>query len=166
MRAERLQAQPVDLADAESMVAINLLGPIRLTAALLPLLQRQPYSAIMNVSSGLAFVPLAPTPTYCATKAAIHSYTQSLRYQLQGSTTEVIELIPPYVATDLMSGAVDPRAMPLDAFIAEAMEILKTQPAAVEICVENVKRLRFAAESGHYDAVFHGLNEAMREALR
>jgi len=158
MRYEKLQAQPADLADAESVVATNLLGPIRLTAALLPLLQKQAYSAIMNVSSGLAFVPLAPTLTYCATKAALHSYTQSLRYQLRGSTTEVLELIPPYVATHLLDGAADPRAMPLDAFLAEVMEILKTQPAANEICVEKVKRLRFAAESGHYDAVFQGLN--------
>src|ERR1035437_4563938 len=158
MRAERLQAQQEDLADAESIVATNLLGPIRLTAALLPLLQRQPHSAIVNVSSGLAFVPSAPTPTYCATKAAIHSYTQSLRYQLQASTTEVLELIPPYVATHLLNGASDARAMPLGAFIAEWMEILKIQSAAAEICVENVKRLRFAAESGHYDSIFRGLN--------
>jgi uncharacterized oxidoreductase len=142
------------------VVATNLFGPIRLTAALLPLLQRQPYSAIVKVSSGLAFVPMAPTPTYCAIKAAINSYTQSLRYQLQGSATEVLELIPPYVATHLLNGAADPRAMPLEAFIAEVMEILKSQPAAAEICVENVKRLRFAAESGHYDSIFQGLNEA------
>jgi uncharacterized oxidoreductase len=161
MRAEKLQAQQHYLADAEAIIATNLLGPIHLTAALLPLLQKQPYSAIMNVSSGLAFVPLALTPTYCATKAAIHSYTQSLRYQLRASTTEVLELIPPYVATDLMGGASDPRAMPLDKFIAEAMEILKTQPAATEICVENVKRLRFAAEGGQYDSVFRGFNDAM-----
>jgi uncharacterized oxidoreductase len=118
----------------------------------------------MNVSSGLAFVPFASTPAYCATKAAIHSYTQSLRYQLQGSSTEVLELIPPYVATHLLNGASDPHAMPLDAFVAEAMEILTKRPTEVEICVENVKRLRFAAESGHYDAVFQGLNEAMGRA--
>ena len=166
MRIENLQAQPVDLADAESIIATNLLGPLRLTAALLPLLQKQPRSTVMNVSSGLAFVPMAPTPTYCATKAAIHSYTQSLRYQLQGSTIEVLELIPPYVATDLLGGssASDPRAMPLGEFITEAMHILKTQPTATEICVERVKPLRFAAESGNYDSVFQGLNEAMASA--
>src|SRR5579871_1667941 len=62
MRIEKLQAQPDHLADAESIIGINLLGPIRLTAALLPVLQKQAYSAIMNVSSGLAFVPMAPTP--------------------------------------------------------------------------------------------------------
>ena len=163
MRTEKLLAQQEALADAEAIVATNLLGPIRLTAALLPLLQKQPRSVIMNVSSGLAFVPIAPTPTYCATKAAIHSYTQSLRYQLQGSTIEVLELIPPYVATDLLDGANDPRAMPLKDFIAEVMEILETQPAAAEICVENVRRLRLAAESGHYDSIFQGLNKALAD---
>ena len=161
MRVEKLEAQQEDLADAASTVATNLLGPIRLTAALLPLLQKQPRSVIMNVSSGLAFVPLASTPTYCATKAALHSYTQSLRYQFQGSATEVLELIPPYVATDLLNGASDPRAMPLRRFIAEVMEILKTQASVTEICVENVKPLRFAAESGRYDSFFQGLNKVM-----
>ena len=112
----------------------------------------------MNVSSGLAFLPLALTPTYCATKAAIHSYTLSLRRQLHSTNIEVLELIPPYVATDLMSGASDPRAMPLAAFLAEVMEIMKTQPTPPEICVENVKRLRFAAETGNFDAVYNGLN--------
>jgi uncharacterized oxidoreductase len=165
MRVEKLRAQPADLADAEAIITTNLLGPIRLTAALLPLLQKQPYSVIMNVSSGLAFVPLAATPTYCATKAAIHSYTQSLRYQLRGTSTEVLELAPPYVATDLLGGGSDPRAMPLDKFIAEVMEILKTKPEVTEICVENVKRLRLAAESGHYDEVFNGLNEALADML-
>ncbi len=160
MRVENLQAQQDDLADAEAMVRINLMGPIRLTAALLRLLQKQAQSAIVNVSSGLAFLPLSMTPTYCATKAALHSYTQSLRYQLKGTTTEVVELIPPYVATDLLNGASDPRAMPLDKYIAEVMEIWKAHPGAAEICVENVKRLRFAAESGQYDGVFVGLNDA------
>jgi uncharacterized oxidoreductase len=160
MRAEDLLAQQPDLADAEATVTTNLLGPIRLTAALLPHLLRQPNAAIMNVSSGLAFLPLALTPTYCATKAAIHSYTQSLRYQLRGTKIEVLELIPPYVATHLMTGADDPRAMPLDKFIAEVMQILKSQPTPTEICVANVKGLRFAASSGRYDAVFDGLNAA------
>jgi uncharacterized oxidoreductase len=162
MRIENLRQQR-DLADAESIIATNLLGPIRLTAALLPLLQKQAYSAIMNVSSGVAFVPLAPTPTYCATKAALHSYTQSLRYQLRETTTEVLELIPPYVATDLLAGASDPRAMPLDKYISEVMQILKSQPDAVEICVENAKGLRYAAEGGRYDSIFRGLNDAMAD---
>ncbi len=160
MRAEQLTAHPAGLDDAEAILTTNLLGPIRLTAALLPHLQRQAYAAILNVTSGLAFVPMALTPTYCATKAALHSYTQSLRHQLRGGAVDVLEVIPPYVATHLMDGASDPRAMPLARYIAEVMEILKTQPAVTEVCVENVKRLRFAAEGGNYDAVYSLLNEA------
>jgi uncharacterized oxidoreductase len=163
MRIENLLEQPGDLLDAEAIVATNLLGPIRLTAALLPTLQKQIYSAIMNVSSGLAFVPLAFTPTYCATKAALHSYTESLRYQLKDTPVEVVELIPPYVATHLMNGAADPRAMPLPQFISEVMEILENEPEVTEISVENVKRLRHAAETGKYGAIFKGFNDAMAE---
>jgi len=163
MRTEKLIDQHEDLADAEAIVATNLLGPIRLTAALLPHLKKQPSATIMNVSSGLAFVPMALTPTYCATKAAIHSYTQSLRYQLKKTNIEVLELIPPYVATDLMGGRSDPRAMPLDKYIAEVMSILKVQPTPEEICVENVKPLRFAAEKGSYEGVFNGMNSATWE---
>lgn len=160
MRPEKLLAQQPDLMDAEAIIATNLLGPVRLMAALLPHLQQQPAATIMNVTSGLAFLPLALTPTYCATKAALHSYTMSLRYQLRNTTIEVLELAPPYVATDLMDGRNDPRAMPLDLYIAEVMEILKQQPTPPEILVENVKRLRFAAESGNFDAIFNGLNAA------
>lgn len=161
MRPEDLLAP--DLADAEAMVRTNLLGPLRLTAALLPLLRRQPRSTIMNVTSGLAFLPLAGAPTYCATKAALHSWTESLRWQLRGTTTEVVELPPPYVQTHLggASQAEDPRAMPLAEFTAEVMQLLRTKPAAPEVLVERVKSLRFAAERGVYDATFKGFNEAM-----
>lgn len=161
MRPENLLAQQDGLADAEAIVTTNLLGPIRLTAALLPLLRKQVHSTIINVSSGLAFVPLALTPTYSATKAALHSHTLSLRYQLKGTTTEVLEIIPPYVQTDLMNGAEDPRAMPLKDYIAETVALLKTQPTPAEICVERVYPLRFADQSGKFDAVFTGLNDAM-----
>jgi uncharacterized oxidoreductase len=154
------------VADAEAMIATNLLGPIRLTAALLPLLVKQARAAVMTVSSGLAFVPLATTPTYCATKAAIHSYTQSLRYQLRDTAVQVLELIPPYVQTELMGPrmASDPNAMPLKDFIAESMKILKTSPEATEICVERVKPLRFAEASGGYDAFFKKFNDMMTAA--
>ncbi|MDR3736854.1 MAG: SDR family oxidoreductase [Acidobacteriaceae bacterium] len=163
MRPENLLAQPEDLGDAEATVTTNLLGPIRLTAALLPLLLKRPSATIMNVSSGLAFMPLAATPTYCATKAAIHSYTQSLRYQLKGSNVSVVEIIPPYVQTELMgeAQAVDERAMPLQEYLAETMEILSSQPNVTEVCVERVKPLRYAAESGKYGQAFKAFNDAM-----
>jgi uncharacterized oxidoreductase len=162
MRPEDLQA-PGDLADAEATIVANLLGPLRLTAALLPQLKKQPRATIMTVSSGLAFVPMAATPTYCATKAAIHSYSQSLRYQLRQTSVQVIELIPPYVQTELMGPgqASDPGAMPLKDFIAETMNILKTSPDGAEICVERVKPLRFAEAGGSYAAFFKNFNDAM-----
>ena len=162
MRPEQILNQQEDLEDAEAIITTNLLGPLRLTAALLPLLQKQPHATIMTVSSGLAFLPLAMTPTYCATKAAIHSYSLSMRYQLQKSSIEVVELAPPYVATDLMdTSANDPRAMPLADFISEVMDILKSQPTPNEILVERVKQLRFAEKSGHFDEAFKGFNDAM-----
>ena len=151
------------VADAEATMATNLLGPIRLTAALLPTLLAQPHAAILTVSSGLAFVPLAMTPAYCATKAAIHSYTQSLRYQLKDTAVQVIELVPPYVQTELMGEhqATDPNAMPLADFIAETMHLLKTRPDADEVLVERVKPLRFAEANGNYDAFFRQMNDGM-----
>lgn len=155
-----------DTSDAEATIVTNLLGPIRLTAALLPQLKSRPQAVVMNVSSGLAFVPLASFPTYCATKAAIHSYTQSLRYQLGGSSVQVLELAPPYVQTELMGQqqASDPNAMPLKDYIAETMHILKTSPDATEILVERVKPLRFAEANGGYDAFFKSFNDMMAQA--
>lgn len=155
MRPEELKKGVV--ADAEAVVATNLLGPIRLTAALMPHLLKQPQATILNVSSGLAFVPMALTPTYCATKAALHSYSQSLRYQLRDTKIKVVEIIPPWVATELMGPVPDnPRAMKLDAFIAETMEILATD--ADEVCVQNVLRLRNAAANGNEAEMFAMLN--------
>jgi uncharacterized oxidoreductase len=151
-----------DTAIAEAIIATNLLGPIRLNAALLPTIETQRNPVVMTVTSGLAFVPAFFVPTYCATKAAIHSYTQSLRYQLKDSTVQVIELIPPYVQTELMGPeqASDPNAMPLKDFIDEVMQILKTSPATTELCVERVKPLRFAEANGRYDALFKQRNDS------
>ncbi len=148
-----------DLAAAEETIATNLLGPLRLTAALLPSLLDKPRSAILNVSSALAFVPQALTPTYCATKAAMHSYTQSLRYQLQGTSVAVIEIIPPWVQTELQGErGLDPRAMPLADYLAETMRILRDTPDVEEVVVDRAKPMRLAAASGTYDQLFAGLN--------
>lgn len=157
MRPEALAAPGYSLADAEATIATNLLGPLRLNAALLPHLLAQPRAAVMTVSSGLAFVPLAMTPTYSATKAAIHSWTQSLRHQLRGTNVEVIEIAPPSVATELMPGHEnDPQAMPLADYIRETIEQLET--GAAENLVERVKFLRFAERRGDYADVFAALN--------
>jgi uncharacterized oxidoreductase len=163
MRPETLLAQPEDLADAEAIITTNLLGPMRLTAALLPQLKKQTAATIMTVTSGLAYLPLAMTPTYCATKAAIHSYSLTLRYQLKGTKIEVLELVPPYVQTELMGDAQasDPRAMPLKDYIAETMKILKEQPEATEILVERVYPLRYAEKNGDFAKAFQGFNDAM-----
>ncbi|MDF5734199.1 MAG: SDR family oxidoreductase [Nostoc sp.] len=160
MKAEDIKSLPDYLDDAEEIVTTNVLGPIRLTAVLLPLLQSQPHAAVLTVSSGLAFVPLANAPTYCATKAAIHSYSVSLRQQLKGTTTEVIEIIPPYVQTHLTGEqqANDPHAMPLAEFITEVMNILSNQPTIEEVVVERCKPLRFAAENGNISTIFQELN--------
>lgn len=160
MRAEDLLADAVDLADAEATVTTNLLGPIRLNAALLPHLRAQARAAILNVSSGLAFVPRFDTPTYNATKAAIHSYSQSLRFQLRHTSVQVHEIVPPYVQSELMgpSQAVDPRAMPLTDFITETMAILDTTPDTDEVLVERVLPLRHA-ERGDYPAFYRNFNE-------
>ena len=147
---------------AELTVAINLLGPIRLTAALLPSLLAKPHAAILNVSSGLAFMPSALTPTYCATKAALHSYTQSLRFQLRETNVEVIEVIPPHVQTALQGErGFDPRAMPLDEYVTETMKLLQAQPPHDEIVVESVRRFRFAERDGVYDDMYLPFNQAM-----
>ena len=159
MKAEDIAADRYDLHDAEAMVATNLLGPIRLTAALLPYLRQQSDAAILTVSSGLAFVPLVATPTYSATKAAIHSWSQSLRSQLAATGIDVIEIAPPAVATDLMPGhAKNPNSMPLDAYIAETMALLEANPQGPENTVERVKFLRDAEREGRYDAVYGVLN--------
>ncbi len=159
MKVEDALADPFDLSDCEATIAANLLGPIRLTAALLPHLRRQPAAAVVNVTSGLAFVPLANTPTYSATKAALHSYTQSLRFLLRETPVQVIELAPPLVATDLTPGQrANPRAMPLDEFIRESMALFAADGAAPEILVERVKLQRNAEARGDHDKVFAMIN--------
>ena len=150
----------IDLAVAEQTIAINLLGPIRLTAALLPHLKSKPAATVVNVTSGLAFVPLTSTPTYSATKAALRSWSQSLRHQLAGTSVEVLEWAPPAVATDLVPGhAENPNSMPLADFTAESLALFEAG-GADEILVERVKFLSGAEARGDYDAVFRTLNGA------
>ena len=149
---------PDHLGTAESTIATNLLGTIRVLNRFAPYLATKPDAAILTVSSGLAFVPLAMTPTYSATKAAIHSYTESLRVQLADTSIQVIELVPPAVRTALMNQENSEFAMPLDDYLAETMAILQNEPDASEVQVDNVKFLRNAEREGRYDQTLATVN--------
>lgn len=142
------------LQDAERTIATNILGPVRLVAAFTEHLQTRPASTIMTVSSGLAHVPLAPTPTYNGSKAFIHLYSETIRLQLAGTSVRVIELVPPGLRTELMPGQSQIEAfLPLEDYIDETMALLEAQPDATEILVERVKPLRFAEANGAYAQV-------------
>lgn len=157
MRPETL-SRTRDLKDAEQTIVTNLLGPIRLTNALMDHLVVRPGAAIVNVSSGLAFVPLSGAPTYSATKSAIHSYTVSLREQLAGKV-EVIELAPPAVQTELTPGQSTREGyMPLGQFIDEVTTLFGQEPTPSEILVERVSFLRWAERDGRFDQALAMLN--------
>ncbi|MET0390297.1 MAG: SDR family NAD(P)-dependent oxidoreductase [Polyangiales bacterium] len=118
--------EPQDWAKHRAELEINLRAPMHLTYLLLGQLRQQPSAAIVNVSSGLAFVPIAFLPTYCATKAALHSFTLSLRYQLADTRVEVIEVVPPMVNTDLGGKGLHDNGAPLDDYADDVMKQLAT----------------------------------------
>lgn len=150
MRFEDIAAAR-DLADAEATIATNLLGPIRLTDALVDHLKSRSDAAIVNVTSGLAFVPMPRTATYSATKAALHSYTVSLRAKLAGQV-EVIEIAPPAVQTELTPGQSSREGyMPLKDFISETMRPFETDSQPPEVLTRNVLFLRNAEAEGRFD---------------
>jgi uncharacterized oxidoreductase len=130
----------IDDATAVSTITTNLLGPIRMTSSLVGHLKKQPHATIINNTSVLAYVPIATTAVYSATKAALHSYTLSLRFMLRDTGVAVREIAPPWVNTDLIYKSDDPRAMPLDAFIAQTMAALATERE--EVLVESAIPLR------------------------
>ncbi|EGG47137.1 MULTISPECIES: SDR family oxidoreductase [Streptomyces] len=154
---------PASLDVAERTVAVNLLGPIRLVNAFLPGLLARPSATVMTVSSGLAYVPLPATPTYNATKAAIHSFTESLRVQLTRSNVRVVELVPPATRTSLMNQENSEVAMPLEEFLTEVMDLLRTRPDAEQILVERVKWQRNAEAEGRYQDVLNVLSARYRD---
>ncbi len=105
---------PGEWAAADEEIAINFAAPIHLCSLLVPHLLRQDHPAIVNVTSGLAFVPLANAPIYSATKAALHSFTLSLRHQLAGTPLKVVEIAPPAVNTDLGGPGLHTFGVPID----------------------------------------------------
>lgn len=147
-----------DLQDAEAQISTNLLGPIRLTHALLPQLRRAADARVVNVSSGLAFVPRADAAVYSATKAAIHIYTVALRRRLQGCV-QVSELVAPAVQTELTPGQSQREGyMPLDAFIDEVMAIWQQPTLPDEIIVERARLQRWAEREGRFEQVLDRIN--------
>ena len=160
-RVEDMSADGWNASDAEAILETNILGTLRVTAAFLPLLKGKPDATIMATSSNLAFVPRADFPTYCASKAFLHSWLQSLRHQLRNIPVEVLELAPPYVQTELTGAhqASDPRAVPLDAYVAEVMGLLERgdHPRG-EVLVERDRARRSAERDGRYEEVFAAMN--------
>lgn len=156
MRYEAIDAGR-DLADAEATILTNLLGPIRLIDALIDHLADQTDAAIINISSGLAFVPMPAAATYSATKAAVHSYTISLRERLKGRV-EVIEIIPPAVQTELTPGqSVRTGYMPLHEFIGETLAQFEQEETPAEIVTEKAGLLRNAETEGRFDMILAAL---------
>ena len=162
-RQEDLTAGDWDASVAEAIVETNILGVLRATAAFLPLLKRRRDATIMVTTSNLAFVPRASFPAYCASKAFLHSWLQSLRYQLRAIPVEVLELAPPYVRTELSGRhqASDPRGMALDAYVEEVIHLLEAgdHPGG-EVLVERARGERWAERDGRYQATFDAMNPA------
>ena len=166
-RTEDLAADGWNTADAEAIVQTNIVGTLRVVAAFLPLLKPHPAATIMATTSNLAFIPRADFPAYCASKAFLHSWLQSLRHQLRKTSVEVLELSPPYVATELTGRRqlTDPRAVPLDAYVAEVIGLLETQShPRGEILVARDRERRTAEREGRYDEAYAAINPACRQA--
>ncbi len=159
MEAEDYTADPVSLDVARRTIATNLTAPIQLAAALLPHLRTRPQAAVIAVTSGLAFVPKATNPVYSATKAALHSWTQSLRHQMRGTSVAVHEIVPPLVATELTPGqSRNASALPLADFVQEVAQILARKEIPDEILVNRVNFQRRAEAEGRYAAAFNAIN--------
>ncbi|CAG4923264.1 SDR family oxidoreductase [Paraburkholderia saeva] len=155
-------AGQIDDALMVSTITTNLVGPIRMTSALIDHLKTKNDAVVAYTSSVLAFVPLAVTAVYSSTKAALHSYILSQRFMLRDTGVRVLEIAPPWVRTDLMNSREAEQAMPLDAFIDETIAILGTD--SNEVLVEGAKLFRGNPGPGEHDLV-NGFNAQMLEVL-
>jgi len=144
-------AAEIDEDMMQTTITTNLMGPIRMTGALIEHLKQQPSATLINVSSVLAFVPMAMSAVYSSTKAALHSYTMSLRWNLKDTSVDVLELSPPWVQTDLLNSKEEPRAMPLQEFIDETIAVLGTD--TTEVLVERARPMRANAGENEYEFV-------------
>jgi uncharacterized oxidoreductase len=152
----------IDDALMVSTITTNLMGPIRMTSALIDHLKTRNDAVLAYTSSVLAFVPLAATAVYSSTKAALHSYILSQRFMLRDTKVRVLEIAPPWVRTDLMNSREVEQAMPLEAFIDETIAVLGTE--VDEVLVEGAKLFRGNPGPGEHSFV-NGFNAQMMEVL-
>jgi short-subunit dehydrogenase involved in D-alanine esterification of teichoic acids len=151
---------PGHFAVAQTTIDVNLLGTIRVVDAFTPHLIARGRADIMTVSSGIGFLPFPPMPSYGASKAGVHAYTEALRPQLAGTGVSVTELVPPAVATAGQE-KVNPAALPLDGYLDEVMTLLTAEPTPSEIVVEAARRLRWAERDGTYDDLLAARSKAL-----
>jgi uncharacterized oxidoreductase len=149
-------AQPEAWEDTHREIAINLDAAVHLSLLFIPHLLQQPSPAILNVASGLSFVPMASAPIYSATKAALHSFTLSLRHQLAGTPIEVVEIIPPAVNTDLGGPGLHTFGVPVDEFADAVMSGLRK--GETEIAYGFSQEASRASREG-LDAIFQRMNQ-------
>jgi short-subunit dehydrogenase involved in D-alanine esterification of teichoic acids len=147
-------------ASAETTITVNLLGTIRVIDAFTSHLLGRGDADIITVSSGIAFLPFPPMPSYGASKAGVHAYTEALRAQLAGTGVRVTELVPPAVATAGQE-KVNPAALPLDHYLDEALVLLTAEPTPNEIVVTAAQRLRWAERDGTYAELLAARSQAL-----
>ena len=151
---------PTHFQATETTININLLGTIRVIDAFTPHLIQRGEGTFITVTSGIAFLPFPPMPSYGASKAAVHAYSEALRAQLAGTGVDVVELVPPAVATAGQE-KVNPHALPLDDFATEVMQLLSANPTPKEILVKGVHMHRWAERDGTYDDLVAQRSQAL-----
>jgi uncharacterized oxidoreductase len=139
---------PAHFETAETTISVNVLGTIRAIDAFTPHLLGRGAGTFMTVSSGIGFLPFPLMATYGASKAAVHAYSEALRAQLDGTGVDVIELVPPAVATTPQQKEMNPAALDLDDYLDEVTELLAAEPAPHEVLVRGVRMHRWAERDG------------------
>jgi short-subunit dehydrogenase involved in D-alanine esterification of teichoic acids len=152
---------PAHFGAARQMIDTNLLGTIRVIDAFTPHLVGRGAGTVITVTSGIGFLPFPLMPTYAASKAGVHAYTEALRAQLDGTGVEVAELVPPAVATTEEQARLNPRALDLGEFATEVMDLLRADPTPREILVKGVLMHRWAERDGTYDDLVAQRSQAL-----
>jgi uncharacterized oxidoreductase len=152
---------PAHFSAAEHTIDTNLLGTIRVIDAFTPHLIGRGAGTIITVTSGIGFLPFPVMPTYAASKAAVHAYSEALRAQLDGTGIDVAELVPPAVATTPEHARLNPHALDLADFATEVMDLLQTNPTPHEILVKGVLMHRWAERDGTYDELVAQRSQAL-----